>query len=474
MTSSRRSALIVVGLLVGTIAALASLGSGLPAHAAITAGVTALCALWWVTEPIPVPVTSLVPFVVLPLTGVISHSEAAEAYGHHLILLLLGGFVLSLGMERSGAHRRIALGLVRMVGGGGRRLVLGIMLACALCSMWISNTATTLMLLPVVVAILDASKDDRLSTPLLLGLAWSASIGGMGTPVGTPPNVVFMGVYQESVGGPGMSFVEWTAIGLPAVALLLPVAWLWLTRKLPRGLDAPTLPTPGPMNKREARVLIIFAITAIAWVTRTQPMGGWSALFTLPDAKDSTIALAAAVAMFLIPAGTPSDGPRADPEDSDRLLSWADTKRLPWGLLLLFGGGIAIAKAFKTSGLAARLGDVLANDLGMADWPLLATCLTICLAVTFLTEVTSNTATTTLLLPVLAAAGLSAGIDPILWMVPATLSASCAFMLPVATAPNAVVYGSERLALRDMSREGLVLNLLAAVVLAVWCAFALG
>jgi len=470
LRSSRRNLLIVGGLLFAALVGVGASSAGLPAAAAITAAVTALCALWWVTEPVPVPVTSLVPFVVFPLTGVVSHTEAAEAYGHHLILLLLGGFVMSLGMERSGAHRRIALGLVRLVGGGGKRLVLGIMLACAACSMWISNTATTLMLLPVVLAILDASKDARLSTPLLLGLAWSASIGGMGTPVGTPPNVVFMGIYQESVSGPGLSFVEWTAIGLPAVALLLPVAWVWLTRRLPRGMPAPVLPSPGHVNTRERRVLAIFALTALAWVFRQQPAGGWSELVGLPHAKDSTIALAAAVAMFLIPSGDAEEKSRSD---GDRLLSWSDARRLPWGLLLLFGGGIAIAKAFKSSGLAERLGDILANDLGMGQWPLLATSLTICLAVTFLTEVTSNTATTTLLLPVLAAAGVASGVDPILWMVPATLSASCAFMLPVATAPNAVVYGSERIQLKDMSREGLVLNIFAAVILAGWCTLAL-
>lgn len=470
MTARRRDAFILGGLLSGLLVGMLAFGAGLSMEAAITAAVTALCAIWWVTEPVPVPVTSLVPFVVFPLTGVITHTEAAEAYGHHLILLLLGGFVLSLAMERAGAHRRIALGLVGLVGGGGRRLVLGVMLACAVCSMWISNTATTLMLLPVVLAILDASKDERLTTPLLLGLAWSASIGGLGTPVGTPPNVVFMGVYQETVKGPGISFLDWTAIGLPAVALLLPVAWLWLTRKLPSDMTAPKLPPTGPLIPRERRVLAIFAITAIAWVTRTQPAGGWSGLMDLPGAKDSTIALAAAVAMFLVPSGDRHGSTRGD---ADRLLSWNDARRLPWGLLLLFGGGIAIAKAFKTSGLAVRLGDLLANDLGMGQWPLLATSLTICLAVTFLTEVTSNTATTTLLLPVLATAGIAAGIDPILWMVPATLSASCAFMLPVATAPNAVVYGSERIQLQEMSREGLVLNILAAVVLAVWCTIAL-
>jgi len=438
---------------------MAALLAGLSTAAAWTAAVTVLCAVWWVTEPVPVPVTSLVPFVVFPLTGVLSHTQAAEAYGHHLILLLLGGFILSAGMERSGAHRRIAVGMVRLVGGGGKRLVLGVMLACAACSMWISNTATTLMLLPVVLAMMAGSPDPKLKTPLLLGLAYSASIGGMGTPVGTPPNVVFMGVYQEATGGPGVSFLEWMTIGLPVVVVLLPLAWLWLTRHISASAAPPELPRPGPMTARERRVLLLFACTAAAWVFRTQPFGGWAELTGFTTAKDSTIALAAAIALFLIPSAESEPG-------QQRLLSWDDARSLPWGLLLLFGGGIAIAKAFGTSGLADRLGLLIANDLGLATWPMLLTSLVIALSVTFLTEVTSNTATTTLLMPVLAAAGLAAGIDPIAWMVPAALSASCAFMLPVATAPNAVVYGTEQIDVRTMSREGLVLNLIGAVVIA--------
>jgi len=453
-----RNTWILLGALTGLGCGLLALAGGLSTHAAWTAGVTALCAVWWVTEPVPVPVTSLVPFVVFPLTGTLTHSEAAQAYGHHLILLLLGGFLLSAGMERSGAHRRIALGLVRLVGGGGKRLVLGVMLACAACSMWISNTATTLMLLPVVLAMIDGSDDPRLSRPLLLGLAYSASIGGMGTPVGTPPNVVFMGVYQEAVGGSGISFLGWMALALPVVAVLLPLAWLWLTRGLGADTRAPELPRPGPMTARERRVLGLFVITAALWVFRTQPFGGWAELTGFTTAKDSTVALAAAVALFLVPTG--------EPDSDDRLLSWTDARTLPWGLLLLFGGGIAIAKAFGASGLAERLGHLLANDLGLAAWPVLLTALVLALAVTFLTEVTSNTATTTLLMPVLAAAGLAAAIDPIAWMVPAALSASCAFMLPVATAPNAVVYGTDRVDVRSMSREGFVLNLIGAVVIA--------
>ncbi len=464
MTPTRRNLWLGCGVLAGALAFAICIRAGLGAPAAWTAAVTLVCAVWWVTEPVSVPVTSLLPFVVLPMVGVISHKDAAEAYGNTLILLLLGGFLLSAGMERSGAHRRIALGLVRGIGGGGRRLVLGMMVACALCSMWISNTATTLMLLPVVTAILRHAPDRTLTQPLLLGVAYSASIGGMGTPVGTPPNVIFMGIYQEIEGGRAVSFLDWMAIGVPIVLVFVPLAWWWLVRNVPRSATPVQLPPVGPRTTRETRVLAIFALAALAWVFRSQPWGGWQEWTGLTGANDATVALAAATALFVLPSGE---------HEHDRLLDWTDAKALPWGLLLLFGGGIAIAKAFGTSGLAAALGDVLAHDLGLGDWPVPLTVLAICLAVTFLTEVTSNTATTTLLMPVLASAGQASGVDPALWMVPAALSASCAFMLPVATAPNAVVYGTGDLRVSDMAREGFALNLIGAIVIAGWCTLCL-
>lgn len=436
---------------------------GLELPACWTAFVTVWCAVWWVTEPVPVPVTSLLPFVLLPLTGVLDHKSVATAYGHHLILLLLGGFILSSAMERSGAHRRLAVWMVRLTGGSNpRRVVLGFMLATGLLSMWISNTATTLMMLPVALAVLDTERAlgrTALQVPLLLGIAWGASIGGLGTPVGTPPNVIFLGVYKEVV-GESLTFLEWMKIGVPASLMLLPLAWYLLARKLPR-TGAVELPPVGPWTPPERRVLSVFGLTALLWVTRAEPGGGWTALLGAEGVGDSTVALAAVVALFLIPSGQ---------QDGDALLDWKTAERIPWGLLLLFGGGIAIARAFSASGLGEVLGSWLADDLGLATWPTVLALLLLCLLVTFLTEVTSNTATTTLLMPLLAAAGLAAGIDPALWMVPAALSASCAFMLPVATAPNAIVYGSGGVTTAQMARAGLVLNLAGAVTLALWCA----
>lgn len=441
------------------LAALASGGAalaGLPADAIATAGVTGWCVAWWVTEPVPIPATSMIPFAAFPMLGVLSHKDVASAYGHHLILLLMGGFILSTAMARSGAHRRLAVGIVRAVGGGGRRLVLGFMLAAALCSMWISNTATTLMLLPVAIAVLDQADPD-LERPLLLGLAYAASVGGLGTPVGTPPNVIFMGVYRE-VTGQEVAFLDWMRIGVPAVLILLPLVWLWLTRGMANA-SAPTLPTLPPWKSAERRVLAVFTLTALLWVFRSAPYGGWSGLLNMPDVGDSTIALGAAAAMFAIPDGAGKGG---------RLLDWPTAERIPWGLLLLFGGGIAIAQAFKASQLSTAIGDGMVS-LGVTQWPPLLMIGLLCLSVTFLTEVTSNTATTTLLMPVLAAAGLAAGLDPAVLMIPAALSASCAFMLPVATAPNAIVFGTERISIPQMARTGFALNLLAALALTLLC-----
>ena len=448
------------GPLLAVLCALAAALAGLPAAAIWTAAVTGWCVGWWVTEPIPIPATSLIPFAALPLGGVLTHKAVAEAYGHTLILLLLGGFILSTALSRSGAHRRLAVSIVRAVGGGGRRLVLGFMLASALCSMWISNTATTLMLLPVALAALEGEDaDPRLRVPLLLGLAYSASTGGLGTPVGTPPNVIFMGVYQAQT-GQSVSFLDWMRVGVPAVALLLPATWLWLTRSLPARSPAPRLPALSPIRPAERRVLLVFAATAALWIFRTEPLGGWSGLLGLEEyIGDSTVALLAVVALFVLPDGAGQGA---------RLLDWDTANTIPWGLLLLFGGGIAIASAFEASGLSAAVGSGMVQ-LGLARWPVVLMIGAVCLCVTFLTEVTSNTATTTLLMPVLAAAGMGVGIDPALLMIPAALSASCAFMLPVATAPNAIVFGTGDVTTAQMARTGFALNLIGVVILTAVC-----
>lgn len=428
--------------------------NNLPWEQAKTAAVTVLCAVWWSFEPIPIPATSLIPFALLPILGVISDKEVATAYGHHLILLLLGGFILSTAMEKSGVHRRLAIGTVRLIGAsGGKTLVLGFMLASAFLSMWISNTATTLMLLPIASAVLAECKDKRVAAPLLLGIAYGASVGGIGTPVGTPPNVIFMAQY-ESITGQEFSFLEWMKLGVPIVVVMLPLMWLWLTRHLHKTSKL-ELPKLSSWRIEEKRVLIIFAITAIAWITRTQPFGGWTGLFNTPEIGDSTIALFMVVIMFIIPNGK-----------GGKLLDWETAQGIPWGLLVLFGGGIALAKAFSASGLSETLGQLLS---GLSTLPTMLMILGICFFVTFLTEITSNTATTTLLMPILGTAALGANLEPTLLMIPAAISASCAFMFPVATAPNAIVYGEGTFPLNRMICEGLVLNLIGVVVITALC-----
>ncbi len=441
-------------LLIGGPTAALLLGAWLSAGGwgfapAATAAITLWCALWWIFEPVPIPFTAMLPLALFPLLGILSPAQVAQSYGSPLILLLLGGFMISKAMAESGAHRRAALFMVNLFGGGNARaLVLGFMTASALLSMWISNTATTLMLLPVALAVLERTP-ERLAVPLLLGIAYAASIGGLGTPIGTPPNLIFMQVYADRFGATP-SFPEWMRWGLPVVIIMVPLAGLWLTRglRLERPVD---LPRVGAWRRPEKRVMVLFALTALAWVTRQAPFGGWSTWLGVPQANDASVALLAVVAMAVMPNG-----------EGQRLLRWEAARTIPWGVLILFGGGIAIANAFIQSGLA----DQIAAQLeALAHVPLWLMILAICLAVTFLTEVTSNTATASLLMPLLGAAAVVMGINPMLLMIPGALSASCAFMLPVATAPNAVIYGSGKVTIRDMARAGLVLNILGAFVI---------
>jgi len=391
------------------------------------------------------------------LTGVLTATDVGTAYGSPLVLLLLGGFILSKSMERSGAHRRLALYMVNLFGNGSsKRLVLGFMVCSALLSMWISNTATALMLLPVALAVASQADDDQLRTPLMLGVAYAASIGGIGTPIGTPPNLVFMQVYQQQF-GQSINFTTWMAWGIPVVVCMIPVTWLWLTRKL--SYDGGfNMPDVGRWGSNEKRVLIIFSLTALAWITRKEPFGGWSALLGLDSANDASVALIAVVLMFLTPAGRDKPG--------ERLLDWETASTIPWGILLLFGGGICLARAFDASGLSTAIASHL-SDLSML--PVWMMILAICLGVTFLTESTSNTASTVVLMPVLAATAIGSGIDPKLLMIPAAISASCAFMMPVATPPNSIVYASGYFTTRTMAREGFVLNLVGAVIITLLC-----
>lgn len=445
--------LLLTPLFAATMA-LVMASKGYSVEGSLTVMVTIVCAIWWVFEPIPIPATSLLPLSLFPLFGVLTSNQVGQSYGSPLILLLLGGFILSKAMQKTQTHKQIALFMVNCFGGSHtKNLVLGFMVTSAFLSMWISNTATTLMLVPVALAILEQSPNKRLQVPLLLGIAYAASVGGMGTPIGTPPNLVFMQIYEQNVSS-DLSFFDWMKFAIPIVVVFIPLIWLWLTRHL-KHEESVTLPKAGTWSIGQKRVLLVFAVTALLWITRKEPFGGWSELLGLNNASDASVALLAVVIMFLVPDGK-----------GCRLLDWKTAESIPWGVLLLFGAGITIATAFKTTGLSQSIGSMLTQYIDLHYFILM---LIICLTVTLLTEITSNTATTVLLLPILVATALEGQIDPRILMVPATMSASCAFMLPVATAPNAVVFGSNCVSTQRMIKEGVVLNLIGAGIISMVC-----
>ncbi len=455
-------------ILIGTPAlalalGLGLIGTGVTPIIAWTVAITLLAAVWWVSEALPIPVTSLLPFCLFPLFGVLDAKQAASGLGANVILLLMGAFMLSKAIERSGLHRRFALMMIQLIGGPALRfaewrLVLAFMITAALLSMWISNSATTLMLTPIALAVLQDIEQPRLTRAVLLGVAYAASVGGTATLVGTPPNVIFAGVYEQFTGAE-YGFLRWMKTGVPIMMLSIPLMALWLARGL-RAQRSVALPALGPWRAEEKRVLMVFGLTVFLWVFRAEPFGGWSGWLDIDGISDASIALFAVVLMCLVPNGKGSG-----------LLDWESAGNIPWGMLLLFAGGIVIAKAFSASGLSQVIGNGLG---GLAGLPVLLMLLVITLSVSFLTEITSNTATATLLMPVLAAAAMGAAMAPELLMLPAAVAASSAFMLPVATAPNAIVYATDRLSIREMAREGVVLNIIVALVVTAVCALSLG
>ena len=441
---------LLAGIILAFGVALIMDASSWHANACWTGAIVMLCVVWWLFEPIPIPATSMIPLAIFPLVGVLSKEDIAKAYGDDMILLMLGGFMISAALANSRAHHRLALGLIRIVGANSsRRIVLGFMFACALISMWISNTATTLMMLPVALAIVAQSNDKKLVLPLLLSIAYGSNIGGLGSPIGTAPNLVFMREYEIFTGNT-VGFLEWLSWGVPIVLLMAPLAGLWLTRNLDY-VGELTMPEVGRWRPEERRVLIVFGLTVLAWITRTEPFGGWSGWLNLKGANDATVALIAVLALFLIPNGR--DG---------KLLDWETAVKIPWGILILFAGGIAIAQAFVETGISKSIGEQLAVLSGLHPLIIIAF---ITLVVVFLTEVTSNTAITVLLMPILAPAGIAAGIDPAMLMLPAAMAASYGFMMPVGTPPNAIVFGTGLIPMSTMAREGVILNFIGSGVI---------
>lgn len=418
--------------------------------------------LWWLTEVVHLAVTALLPLVVLPLVGVMPLKEVSPNYANPLVYLFFGGFILALAIEKWNLHRRIALHIIRLTGTSTMRIFLGFMMATAFLSMWISNTATTVMMLPIalsVVDLIDVAKKTKLAVLMLIGLAWSANIGGMATLIGTPPNLVLAGFMKEEL-GQEIYFSEWIVFGLPLAIVLLAAAYGILGILMPRtqrqqatkearaAIDA-ELKKLGPLQAGEKRVLLIFLVTALAWIFRKQLV----ALTGAEELSDTVIAIIAGIALFVTPAGSGS---------GKRLLVWKDTRRLEWGILILFGGGLALAAAIQQSSWVTRIGTAI-HTLDLANGIMLIAIIAV--IGVYLTEVISNMALVTALLPLVAALAAGSNMAFFDLALPLTLGSSCAFMLPMATPPNAIVFSSGRITVATMARVGFVMNLIAVALI---------
>lgn len=464
----------VVGLWLGPLLAIAlqflPVPAGLDTDSWIVVSLVVLMATWWVVEAIPIAVTALLPLVILPMCGVMPISTAAGPYSSPIVLMLLGGFIIATSVQRWGLHKRIALNIVSRSGTSASGIVAGFMIAGAVLSMWISNSATTIMLAPIAVSVAyailgPAARGAPLTIAILLGLAYGASIGGIATPVGTPTNLIVIGYLEQQV-GVTISFSEWMSIGVPVVLLMLPACWLTVTKfgirlgpiKAVDGHDAirQQLASLGTMSVPERRVLWTFVIIALAWILR-QPLNKLDINGMLPFAgmTDHVIAIAGAVVLFLIPAGD-------NRKPASRLLDWETAVQIPWGVILLFGGGLSMAKAITTTNLATWLGEAL---VAVTSLPMLGLIFVLVVFVIFSTELVSNVATASMLLPVIGALAVVGGIDPVLLSLPIAMAASCAFMLPIATGPNAVAFSTGEVSIPQMVSVGLILNLMGIVLI---------
>ncbi len=448
-----------------------------------TAGIAILMAIWWITEAIPIPATALVPVVLFPIMGVVDGKTISSLYFNHLIFLFIGGFMMALAMEKWNLHRRIALKILLLFGVSPSKILLGFMLATAILSMWMSNTATTMLMVSIGISIIQKFKtinpDSKSKFPviLLLGIAYSSSIGGIATLVGTPPNLSFARIFAILFPEmPEISFAQWMAFAFPLSMIVLLLAFLILRfflRLSPMGvsINKESLRTEyrqlGPASFEEKTVFYLLISMAILWIMRLDiPLGfttvpGWSNLFPTPGfINDGTIAIFIALLLFLIPSKN----------NEQKLLDWETANKLPWGIVLLFGGGFALAQGFVDSGLSLWVGNLLSHVGNLPGYVLI---LGIILIMTTLTELTSNTATTEMVLPVLAGLAVSIDMPPLLIMIPATLAASFAFMLPVATPPNAIVFGTGEIKMKDMVRIGIWMNLISAIITSTFCYFAI-
>lgn len=409
---------------------------------------TTWVAYWWITEAVELPATSLLPVVIFPLTGALSLEQTSTSYGNPFIFLFMGGFLIGLAIEKWNLHKRIAYRIINKTGVSERKVLLGFMIATAFLSMWISNTATAIMMLPIGASVASQFKHNNLfGKNLMLGIAYAASIGGMGTLIGTPPNIILAGIIKESM-DIEISFLSWMLFATPFSIILLWIGWMYLGRNLKEKDNIEFKFNPEPLGKisvAEKRVLLIFCIIAFFWITRTFI---WESF--IPQIDDTIIALAGALSLFVIPSG----------KGREKLLNWDTGKKLPWDVLLIFGAGLAIAKGFSKTDLTAWVAGYFTN---LNLWPFMV-LLIIIASINFLTEITSNTATASIVLPLLFSMSIPLKMEPLPMLVGATLASSCAFMLPVATPPNAIVFSSGYIRIRDMVRAGLFMNIISIIL----------
>ncbi|MDE2519367.1 MAG: DASS family sodium-coupled anion symporter [Methanocorpusculum sp.] len=472
-----------IGLILGIVAFIALLlipidPEVLPTAARYAAAVTVLMAIFWITQPIPIAATALIPIVAFPLLGILSPAEACAPYADKVIFLFLGGFIIAMSMQRWGLHKRIALKIIEFTGTSPRRLILGFMIATAFLSMWMSNTATAMMMVPIAIAIIATvlpTKVYKDMTPehkafagcIVLAVAYAASIGGIATLIGTPANGILVAQMQTIFpDAPSVDFFTWLKFGIPLLLIFIPITWAWLTRvayrKMPKTLDhakealATEVAALGPMSRGEKNTLAVFLLTAFLWIFEKNKDFG---TFTLPGIEmifpgidDCTVAIFGALLLFLLPVNW---------RKQEFTMNWQWAVRIPWGILLLFGGGMCLSAAFIKSGLAQSIVDYFTVLNGV---PIVLLVVIIALVVCFLTEVTSNTAIASVMMPILAVTGLSLGINPWILMMTAAVCSSFAFMLPVATPPNAIAYSTEYVEMRDMVKAGWALNLLGVAV----------
>lgn len=429
-----------------------------------TTAVAVLMATWWITEAIPIAATSLLPIVLLPVLGISSIGDSTAPYANPLIFLFMGGFIIAIAMQRWDLHRRIALKIINFVGVKPNSIIIGFIISSAFLSMWVSNTATALMMLPIAMSVLHFVDHEKAGNKtvtnfeiaLVLAIAYACNIGGIATLVGTPPNALFAGFMLENY-SVEISFVKWMIIGVPLILVLLPIMYFVLTkfifpikiRKLPGGREViqNQLKTLGNISTPELRVAIVFSITAFLWI--------FSPLISnvIPGLSDAGIAIGAGILLFILPAGE---------KKGKKLLAWTNMRDLPWGILILFGGGLSLASAISSSGLASWIGESVES---FGTFPIILLILIVVLIVIFLTEITSNIATTAAFVPILASTAIGMGQNPMMFIIPATISASCAFMLPVATPPNAIIYGSGKVSIPQMAKTGFWLNITISIIL---------